>query len=576
VARWHESYPERLRYELEEFERYGLSFALDERRLEQTGQVLLAGSIEHAGQQIELQIAYPDSFPFMRPEVFAPGLDLERHQNPLEHNLCLLERSTRAWSVGDTGAWLVAERVPHLLELLQAGGEQLREGEAPQGEPASVYFRAEEGAVVFVPEQMLCLPPEQKVGLLQVATGVNEPPQRLLRGCLAKAALRAHGGKKQVLAAYEQPLADRFAGQRIDGRWARLERLPDGTRPRDLLDAIVAVEPALATRRWQRLADGSEMSLYGAVFTEEVHQGIWEDSWLFVVCLREGPDRETGYIARGERLTAGDLRARLPREVALHEHALGVVGLGSLGAPLAAELLRAQVGRLRILDFDKVEAGNAVRWTHGLSAAGYSKSNVLGGWAAAEYPFTTVTASNFRIGAVPIPGTQLPEGFGEAEALAQFLDGLDLLLDATGELGVQQLLSTLAEPQGLPVIFAWATEGGWGGAVAAIAPGAGGCWMCLQLAFDDGTIALPPAAPNAPVQPRGCSDPTFAAAGFDLTPISAQAARTAARLLDGQGAGEVHVCAMREGEQELPSPRWSTTTIPVHERCPCRHAIALA
>jgi molybdopterin/thiamine biosynthesis adenylyltransferase len=576
MARWHESYPERLAFELAEFDRRGLSFVLDEQRLKKTGQVVLVGSVEHDGRRIDLQIAYPDSFPFLRPEVFAPGIELERHQNPIERNLCLLDRSTRAWSVADTGAWLVDERVPFLLSLLAAGGEQLRAGEAPQGEPQSIYFRSEPGAVVFVPEQVLALTAEHRVGLLQIALGENEPPQRLLRGCLAKVAVRSHRGKKHTLAALGPPLDQRFAGKTIDGRWARLEHLPEGTRPRDLLEAVAEVEPALATPRWQPFSGTRDISVVGVVFTEELAQGRFGDSWLFLVCLR---DRSTGYesrsVARGERLAAADISARLPERARLDDWTLGLIGLGSLGAPLAVEFLRTQVGELRVLDFDAVEAGNAVRWTHGLTAVGYQKTGVIAGWGAAEYPFTKMQAFQHRIGAVPVPVEPVPDGLGEADGLDQFLDGLDLVIDATGELGIQHLLTTLARPLGLPQVFAWATEGGWGGAVAAVAPASGGCWMCLQLAFDDGTIALPPGAPDPPVQPRGCADATFAAAGYDITPISAQAARTAARLLHGDGAGEVHVCTLQDDEGEFAAPSWVSSAIPVHELCPCEHAISM-
>jgi molybdopterin/thiamine biosynthesis adenylyltransferase len=571
MRRWSEAYPERFAHELAEFERRGLNFALDEERLAHDGTVLLSGVLTHAGREVELQVGYPDSFPFMRPEVFAPGLSLGRHQNPVEGNLCLLERSSRAWGVSDTAAWLVAERVGHLLDLLEAGGEELLAGESPQGEPASVYFIGEPGAVVFTPEEMLAIPPEHKVGLLQLATGENEPPQQLLRACLAKVSVRARGAKRHMLASVSEPLSRRFSGRTLDGRWVRLEKLPNGNRPRDLLAAIAAVEPGLAKPRWQRLASGGDISVVGAVFGEEVRQGDWQDSWLFVVTLRDSQKgAEKIYIARGERLTAADLNARLPAASTLAEKTIGVVGLGSLGSPIVTELLRAQVGELRVIDFDRVEAGNIVRWTHGLSAVGHLKSAVVAGSAGAEFPFTQVMAYNHRIGVVPAPGDPVA-GASESEGLEQFLDGLDLLIDATGELGIQHLISTLAHELELPQIYAWGTEGGWGGAVACVSPADGGCWMCLQLALDDGTIELPPAAGEAPVQPRGCADPTFTAPGYSLTPIVAQAARAAARMCSGDGAGEVHVCALHDSSGELPAPRWVTSPIGVYERCPCEH-----
>jgi molybdopterin/thiamine biosynthesis adenylyltransferase len=577
MRRWTDAYPERLAFELAEFERRGLNFTLDEPYMQRTGLVMLTGSVQHEGEEIALEVCYPDSFPFMRPEVFAPTLRLERHQNPVQHNLCLLDRSSRAWHVNDTGAWLVAERVPHLLSLLNAGGEELRAGEVPQGEPSSAYFEAQPGTVVFIPREMLGVPSEETVGLLQLAVGANERPEQALRACLSKVSVK-RGHKKQTLAELTDPLRTRFAGKTVDGRWARVEKLPEGNMPRDLLAAAAAVEPALANPRWHSLPMGGEISILGVLSREEVRQGAWEDTWLFVVSLRQR-NGGTGsrYITRGERLTAGDLQARLPRGARLNEKTVGVVGLGSLGAPIALELTRAQLSTLRVLDNDRVEAGNVVRWTHGLSAVGHHKCGAICGWVSADYPFTEVTGYGYRIGGVPAREQRAEGEIGEAEGVGQFLEGLDLVIDATGELGVQHLISSLSEELGLAQVYAWGTEGGWGGAVAHIRAGTGGCWHCLQLAFADGAIELPPAAPDAPIQPRGCAEPTFSAAGYQLTPIVAQASRTAARSLSGALDGsEVSVLTLQDESGELSAPRWVSYALPIHKECPCARRALLA
>jgi hypothetical protein len=234
--------------------------------------------------------------------------------------------------------------------------------------------------------------------------------------------------------------------------------------------------------------------------------------------------------------------------------------------------VRAQVGELRVVDFDSIESGNVVRWTHGISAVGYLKTGVIAGWAFNEYPFTDVIGFDFRLGAVPPPSSNGVSAFTESEGFTRFMDGLSVVVDASGELGIQHLIATAAEEQGVPQVFAWGTEGGWGGAVASFVPGVGGCWMCLQLAFDDGSITLPPAAPDAPFQPRGCTDPTFAAAGFAMTPIVAQTASCVARLAGGRESTQIHVCSLQTEDGELPAPAWDTSAIAVHPECPCAHA----
>jgi molybdopterin/thiamine biosynthesis adenylyltransferase len=571
---WTEAFPERLEHELAEFDRLGLRFELDQDHLQATGRVLLRGAVEYSGEELRLEVVYPDSFPFMRPEVFAPDLRLERHQNPNEHNLCLLERSTLAWTVSDTGAWLVSDRVPHLLGLLEAGGEALAAAEAQQGEPTSSYFKREAGAVVFLPQEMLRIAHEHTSGVLRIATKENEPPQRLLRGCLSSVSTRDERGGKQAVAEATGQLKERFSGKTIDGRWVRLNAFPDGYLPKHVLAAAVAVDPSLAKPRWQRLAGGGDMSVVGVVVEEEVQQGVFQDAWMFVVGTRSNSKEQMQiYGAAGERLTSQDLLARLPDSARLDQAKAGVVGLGSLGAPVALELVRAQLGELRVVDFDTVESGNVARWTHGISAVGYLKTSVISGWAFSEYPFTDVIGFDFRLGAIPPRSLNgASSAFTESEGISRFVDGLDVVVDASGELGVQHLIATAAEEQGVPQVFAWGTEGGWGGAVASFVPGTGGCWMCLQLAFGDGSIALPPAAPAAPLQPRGCTDPTFAAAGFAMTPMVAQAASCVARVAGGRASTQIHVCSLQTESGELPAPAWESSAIAVHPECPCANA----
>src|SRR5579864_9007258 len=46
---------------------------------------------------VELRAEFPDFYPYVRPEVYATTLDLERHQNPFGKNLCLLGRRSDVW-----------------------------------------------------------------------------------------------------------------------------------------------------------------------------------------------------------------------------------------------------------------------------------------------------------------------------------------------------------------------------------------------------------------------------------------------------------------------------------------------
>ncbi len=303
---WTERYPGRLEHELAEFERRGLEFELDEELLAEQGRVVLRGAIERDGEKISLQVGYPDFFPFIRPEVSAPGLKVPRHQSPFGGNLCLLDRSTRAWKPSYTAAWLVGEKVPYLLDLLDSGEEVMRAAEAPQGEPMTTYFQGTPGTVIFVPDSILKLDPEATGGSGRIACAPFEGPGLWLRGAIAELIEKGPQGKTQTLGRIEEPLRARFGGAEVAFRWARLATLPAAGTPIAVLEAVESARSGFGTPPWESIP-GGEIAVSGAVISEEVTQGVYEDAWLFVVQYRN-EQQEGRYLIRGDRLGRDELR----------------------------------------------------------------------------------------------------------------------------------------------------------------------------------------------------------------------------------------------------------------------------
>jgi molybdopterin/thiamine biosynthesis adenylyltransferase len=562
---WTALEPERFEYEVAAMR--GIGFDLDEHERQSTGRVVFRGEIEWRGQAISLTVVYPDTFPYFRPEVVAAGLALGRHQNPYEGHLCLLDRSTRAWNTTDTGAWLVAHQVPYLLDLIDAGGERLAAEEAPQGEPMSRYFRPRRGSVVFVDEPMLHLPRDVLTGAARIAIGRGETLEQVIRCCLTRVA----GPTGAELARVAGPLAKRFDQESFAIRWARLPQLPPGgNEARDLLAAARQVE-RFQEPRWIRVRDG-HIAVTAILVEEEIRQGETGDAWLFAVQTRgRGQQREEAYVARGERFAEADLSERIPALRGMQQRRVALAGLGALGAPVALELARAQVGELRMLDHDVVEAGTIVRWPYGVHAVGHPKAAVLAHTIEADFPYTAVKPLQARIGEISAPGTEMLKT--ELDGLdSDFLGGTDLLVDATAEIGVQHLLSRLAATRDLPQIYVWATEGGLGGAVARVVPGETGCWHCLQLHLDDGGIPLPPSDATGTRQPRGCGSPTFAATSFDALTIVAQAMRViAGTLLGGRrddASADVWICSQPPIAEGIGAPSWTGHELTIHASCP--------
>jgi molybdopterin/thiamine biosynthesis adenylyltransferase len=574
---WVERFPGRLEHELADFERLGLSFAVDERLREEQGRIALRGAIEVEGERdpVQLVVVYPASYPFFRPEVYAPDLSLTRHQNPFERNLCLLDRSTRAWNPSETAAQLVATQVPYLLGLLREGGQTMLDAEAPQGEPISLYFPTLAGSVVFIADEMLHLPGDRRFGFGRIAVRASEQPLLRVRGLLKSVATRERKGKIRPLAQASPELTARFGGAEVGVRWVRLDSPPTSRSEEEILREVEAATPGLPDARWERVADG-EIAVTGLVFEEEVEQGVIGDTWLFVVAVRKPPVRgvvETGfYTARGERLSRADLTARVPASAALAEKRVAQVGLGALGAPTAFELGRAQLGELRVLDFDTVEAGTIVRWPYGVSAIGAPKVDFVSQVLPHEYPFTEIKPFQHRLGEAP-PVTQEEVGESDFDVLGRMFDGVDLVIDASAEIAIQQLTAHLADERGVPQLTVWATEGAQGGVVARVIPGETGCWHCLQHALNDGVIPIPPHDETGTVQPRGCGSRTFTGASFDLLPIVAQAVRTATTaLLHGRRGADVFVLSMT-GEDG--APHWTSHRLERRAGCPgCGVAVA--
>lgn len=87
------------------------------------------------GTTCDLEARYPDSFPYLRPQVFLraqPERFPLRHCSPNDGNLCLLGRDTSQWPTN----WTLAQLLQKQLEKALKGDVD----EDPQGEPIEVYW----------------------------------------------------------------------------------------------------------------------------------------------------------------------------------------------------------------------------------------------------------------------------------------------------------------------------------------------------------------------------------------------------------------------------------------------------
>jgi len=562
ILRWWERWPGRLQKEFDALDAAGIRYKRDETVWEK-GALVLHLWREIDGTDQELVAVYPDTFPYTRFEIMAPGLHLRRHQNPFQKILCLIGRGTINWHEPDTIAQHVVERIPLVLQAAEApddaGADVVEE---PQGEPFSDYYPYLSETIML--RSSSCTTGTRVSGKLRIR--VPKELGRELRGSIAR--IMDEDGK--TIWRDDGLLNHMFPGE-IKGRWVRVAAPIQEMKHRDFFTSLAAQYPALKQPNWQT-RNGWKLDVIGVVFPEEVRWHEYADGWVFLVTATNMKDpgrRSTEqYFVRAAHIDNG--AARVPELASLAQRRVAVVGVGALGATSALEFARAGIGELRLLDGDIAEPEIAVRWPFGIPAAGFPKVYVIKDFLRKHYPTVKVSAHCHRLGGMPGMASDRDE-------LAILLDGVDLIYDATAEVGIQHLLADLAHEARIPYICISATAGAWGGMLLRIRPGkTEGCWVCSQHAFTTGDLPLPPADPNGNVQPTGCADPTFTGTNFDLGPIAFGGVRLAVgTITTGEKAypdvpWDVAIIAMRTPKGEPTAPTWRTFPLSRHQNCTCR------
>lgn len=565
---WEKWVPSRLDYELDELRAAGIPFELDKEAFSR-GVVVIRLSPTVNGERIDIIAKYPDLYPYFRFQVEAPALNLQRHQNPFSKNLCLIGRGTEHWDSDDTLAKFITEQLPLVLKAARSQDEtEVAEIEQHQGEPFSDYYPYLPDSIVLI-DSSWKIDPAVKEGELTI--GVDQQADLLLRGVVH--AVKDRDG--QILAGAD-PAWDQLYPRHLRFRWVRMSRPLRESDHAKFLDQLITENPELRSP-WYKSLEGGHIDVIGVLFPEEARWRESADGWVFLVRTqrktKRGYQREQVYFARAGRAGREDMKARIPQLAHLSTCKVTQIGLGGIGGPSAIEWARCGLGELRVVDFDYIDPGTAVRWPLGIQSAGLSKAMLLRHFITTNWPYTKVVDYSRCI------GTIRNSEVSDAEVLNTLLDNADLIYDASAEVGVHHLLSILAAERKIPYLLAWATSGAWGGLIARIVPGkTKGCWNCLQWARDDGTIPSPPSDPAGDVQPIGCANPTFTGASFDIQHIALGAIRlgTATLATRGQKGSpdfdwDVAVISMRDSDGGLIAPQWKTFSLQQHPSCSCKN-----
>lgn len=509
---WFERDPTRLQWELDEFARHSLQVEYsedDNRRLV----VWVTHGLVFRGQSIKVRVVYPHGYPYFAPVVYGDALLLDRHQDLVTLNYCLLEDPERDWGTGRSAGHLVGKMLRRLLADSTAGEAKVRAGEANMPEPPLSQFPYGHRQVTLVPEPFLAHElSSTRGGDMRLACDDDG------RLCML---VQASG-----IGEADPGLIERFlpAPKEIGGRWVALARVQPQRPPAfRMLEAVAEVDATSKRRLSRRLKNKQKLQsaseMLGVTFLE---QGPTRDetrrNWLFA-CVRQerGGRPEVRWFMRAQALSLAERQRRIPELAGLAGVRVAVVGAGSLGAPVALELAKAGVGVLDIIDCDTYDVNNSVRHVIDSREAGNEKTAAVGEYCRALNPFIDIRVHQTLIG----------HPLDDKGLLDELMREAVVIIDTTGSYALARLLSDRCSESGTPLIIAGLTTASYGGEIFVVANGL--CFECFVGAQERGEIPEPPAGERSTVTPVGCRHPAFAGAGFEAAELAAITARTAVR-----------------------------------------------
>jgi hypothetical protein len=156
---------------------------------------------------------------------------------------------------------------------------------------------------------------------------------------------------------------------------------------------------------------------------------------------------------------------------------VAVVGCGSIGSKLAIMLARGGVGEFLLVDDDVVFPDNFVRHDLDWRDAGTHKADSVARRIQLVNSLARCTVRRHRLAG--------QEASGSLESLLTSLASCDLIVDATAEANVFNLLSAAVASGSKPFLWAQVFAGGFGGLVARHRPGLEPDPQYMRLAIED-------------------------------------------------------------------------------------------
>lgn len=151
---------------------------------------------------------------------------------------------------------------------------------------------------------------------------------------------------------------------------------------------------------------------------------------------------------------------------ALAGRSVAIAGLGSGGSMIALALSQAGLGRIVLIDRDRLEVSNVARHACGINDLGRLKTRAMRDLLRGKNPFMRVDTHDLDV-------------TRDIEALERAVEGVDLLVAATDSDPSRFVLNRLALKLGTTALFGRALTRAAGGDVLRVRPRRGPCLACI-------------------------------------------------------------------------------------------------
>lgn len=277
---WWELYPQKYKDELDALEQAGIKYSKDESSFA-AGVLKIHLNILVDNQELRLYAVFPDLYPYFRFQVYAPGLQLLHHQNPLNKIICLIGRSSELWHTTNTLADVLTQRLHQVLLTGQSNDpNEVEMLEEQQAEPFSDYYSYEPGTSVIVDNEW-DIDTDCNSGNMIIGVTFQENP--LLNG----AVLEVHDENGNIMAKSVDRITRAFSGGQLSARWIRLSSPLKIPNPTEIFNPLQDQDPFPEKIKSHRVKYAS-LKIRAALFPEENrNRRQLNNGWIFVCSYKK-------------------------------------------------------------------------------------------------------------------------------------------------------------------------------------------------------------------------------------------------------------------------------------------------